>query len=217
MFWISFSVPRNLSQIVAVVIVLGLFLVLPQAGKGFEVTGVDIAPSALVIAAEKARKAGVKVNWMVADMVALPKLEAFDLVFDRGCYHHICQYNSAGYVETLRRLSHGDTRVRSWPAATPMGDAEGLLESKRRLFATISRSCSSSSGYEASVSTRAMPAPMAPRPGLFTCAEKTNNRNERDEKRRREPFFLGAVPAGNSVLVDSQRLTHDCRLSWRHK
>jgi hypothetical protein len=33
------------------------------------------------------------------------------MVFDRGCYHHICQYNSAGYVETLRRLSHGDTRV----------------------------------------------------------------------------------------------------------
>jgi SAM-dependent methyltransferase len=81
------------------------------AGKGFEVIGVDIAPSALVIAAEKARKAGVKVNWMVADILALPKLKAFDLVFDRGCYHHICQYNSAGYVETLRRLSHGDTRV----------------------------------------------------------------------------------------------------------
>ena len=81
------------------------------AGKGFEVTGIDIAPSALVIATEKARKAGVKVNWMVADMVALPKLEAFDMVFDRGCYHHICQYNSAGYVETLRRLSHEDTRA----------------------------------------------------------------------------------------------------------
>jgi SAM-dependent methyltransferase len=81
------------------------------ADKGFEVTGVDVAPTALAIAAEKARKAGVKVNWMVADVVALPKLEPFDLVFDRGCYHHICQYNSAGYVETLRRLSHRGTRV----------------------------------------------------------------------------------------------------------
>jgi SAM-dependent methyltransferase len=81
------------------------------ASKGFEVTGVDVAPSALTIAEKKERKAGVKVNWMVADILALPKLEAFDLVFDRGCYHHICQYNSAGYVKTLRRLSHGDTRV----------------------------------------------------------------------------------------------------------
>jgi SAM-dependent methyltransferase len=81
------------------------------AGKGFEVTGVDVAPTALAIAAEKAHKADVKVNWVVADVVALPKLETFDLVFDRGCYHHICQYNSAGYVETLRRLSHRGTRV----------------------------------------------------------------------------------------------------------
>jgi methylase of polypeptide subunit release factors len=32
------------------------------AGKGFEVTAVDVAPSALVIATEKARKAGVEVN-----------------------------------------------------------------------------------------------------------------------------------------------------------
>ncbi len=81
------------------------------AGKGFEVTAVDVAPSALAIAAKKAREAGVKVNWVLADVVALPKLEAFDLVFDRGCYHHICQYNSAGYVESLRRLSHRDTQA----------------------------------------------------------------------------------------------------------
>ncbi len=81
------------------------------AGKGFEVTAVDVAPSALTIAANKARKAGVKVNWLLADVLALPKLEAFDLVFDRGCYHHICQYNSAGYVETLRRLLHRETRA----------------------------------------------------------------------------------------------------------
>jgi len=81
------------------------------ARRGFEVTGVDVAPSALVIAAEKARKAGVKVNWMVADVVALPKLQPFDLIFDRGCYHHICQYDSAGYVENLRRLSHRGARA----------------------------------------------------------------------------------------------------------
>ena len=81
------------------------------AGKGFEVTAVDVAPSALVIAAQKARKAGVNVNWVVADVVALPKLEPFDLIFDRGCYHHICQYNSPGYVETLRRLAHPGTRA----------------------------------------------------------------------------------------------------------
>jgi len=81
------------------------------AAKGFEVTGVDVAPTALILAADKARQAEAKINWILADVVALPKLEAFDLIFDRGCYHHICLYNSAGYVETLRRLSHGDTRA----------------------------------------------------------------------------------------------------------
>jgi ankyrin repeat protein len=81
------------------------------AGKGFEVTAVDIAPTALAIAAKKAGKAGVKVDWMLADVVALPKLEPFDLIFDRACYHHIQKYNSAGYSETLRRLSHRGTRA----------------------------------------------------------------------------------------------------------
>lgn len=81
------------------------------AGKGFEVTGVDVAPTALALAADKAVQAGLKINWVLADVVALPKLASFDLIFDRGCYHHICQYNSAGYVETLRGLSQAGTHV----------------------------------------------------------------------------------------------------------
>ncbi len=81
------------------------------AGQGFEVTGVDVAPTALNLAREKARKAGVGVRWMVADVLALPPLEPVDLIFDRGCYHHVRQYNAAGYVETTRRLSHPGTRL----------------------------------------------------------------------------------------------------------
>lgn len=81
------------------------------ANGGFEVTGVDVAPTALTIGMEKASRAGVKIDWIVADVVSLPKLKTFDLIFDRGCYHHICQYNSAAYVETLRRLSHPNTQV----------------------------------------------------------------------------------------------------------
>ena len=81
------------------------------ASKGFEVTGVDVAPSALTVAAQKARQANVEVDWLLADVVALPKLQPYDLIFDRGCYHHICQYDSPGYVEALRRLSHAGTRA----------------------------------------------------------------------------------------------------------
>ena len=55
------------------------------ASKGFQVTGVDVAPSALAVAAKKAGEAGVEVEWMLADVVSLPKLPPYDLVFDRGC------------------------------------------------------------------------------------------------------------------------------------
>ncbi len=80
------------------------------ASQGFEVTGVDVSPTALAIAAKKARKADVRVDWILADVVALPELQPYDLIFDRGCYHHICQYDSRAYVETLRRLSHAGSR-----------------------------------------------------------------------------------------------------------
>jgi len=75
------------------------------AKRGFEVTGVDVAPSALAIAAEKAREAEVEVEWVLADVVAMPKLKSYDLIFDRGCYHHICQYDSPGFVKTLCALT----------------------------------------------------------------------------------------------------------------
>jgi SAM-dependent methyltransferase len=81
------------------------------ATKGFEATGVDVAPAALTWAEEKAIEADVDVQWIVADVLALPELEPADLIFDRGCYHHVRQYNAAGYVESVRRLSRPGTRI----------------------------------------------------------------------------------------------------------
>jgi len=81
------------------------------AGKGFDVTGVDVAPSALVHAERKAREAGVKVRWVVADVLALPDMEPVDLIFDRGCYHHVRKYNAAGYVKSIRGISRPGTRL----------------------------------------------------------------------------------------------------------
>lgn len=80
------------------------------ASRGFDVTAVDVAPSALGLAAEKAQKAGVRVRWMLADVLAIPDLEPFDLVFDRGCYHHVHYVDAAGFVQTLRRLTHPGSR-----------------------------------------------------------------------------------------------------------
>src|SRR6266508_4046229 len=38
------------------------------AGRGFDVTAIDIAPTALSLAQEKARKAGASVRWLLADV-----------------------------------------------------------------------------------------------------------------------------------------------------
>jgi SAM-dependent methyltransferase len=71
------------------------------ASKGFEVTGVDVAPTALVLAEERAAKANVRVRWLVADVVTLPDIGSFDFIFDRGCYHHVQLYNAAGFVKSM--------------------------------------------------------------------------------------------------------------------
>lgn len=81
------------------------------ASKGFDVTGVDVAPSALIHAERKAREAGVKARWIVADVLALPEMEPVDLIFDRGCYHHVRKYNAAGYVKSVRGISRPGTRL----------------------------------------------------------------------------------------------------------
>lgn len=81
------------------------------ASKGFEVTAIDIAPTALSLAREKADRAGVKVRWLLASVLSLPQLEPVDFIFDRGCYHEVRFDSAAAYVETVRKLSQpGRTR-----------------------------------------------------------------------------------------------------------
>ena len=81
------------------------------ASKGFDVTAIDIAPTALSLGREKAERAGVKVRWLLANVLSLPQLKPFEFIFDRGCYHEVRFDNAAAYVETVRRLSQpGRTR-----------------------------------------------------------------------------------------------------------
>ena len=80
------------------------------ASKGFDVTAIDVAPTALSIAEAKAEKAGVHVRWLLADVLAMPELEPFDFIFDRGCYHNVRYVDAAAFVESVRRLSRPGTR-----------------------------------------------------------------------------------------------------------
>lgn len=75
------------------------------ATKGFDVTAVDISPTAIARAEAIARREGVKVRWLVADVLRLPELGTFDVVYDRGCYHGVRRTNAKGYVATLRQLT----------------------------------------------------------------------------------------------------------------
>ena len=81
------------------------------ARQGFDVTGIDIAPTALTIARDKAGTAGVKAEWLLADVTRAPNLKPFDFIFDRGCYHGVRRTNAAGYVATLRRLTRRGSRI----------------------------------------------------------------------------------------------------------
>ena len=80
------------------------------ASKGFDVTAMDVAPTALAMAKARADKAKVKVNWMLVDVTAVPKLKPFDFMFDRGCYHGVRRSNAKGFVESACKLSKPGTK-----------------------------------------------------------------------------------------------------------
>lgn len=80
------------------------------ASKGFEVTAIDVAPTALAMAEKKADDAHDKVNWVLADILAPPDLKPFDFIYDRGCYHVVRDQNLTAYLETVRRFSHPGTK-----------------------------------------------------------------------------------------------------------
>jgi methyl halide transferase len=81
------------------------------AGQGFDVTAIDVAPTALGQARAQADRAGVSIRWLLADVTAPPELEPFDVVFDRGCYHGVRRDNAHGYVQSLRRLTRPGSRI----------------------------------------------------------------------------------------------------------
>ena len=57
------------------------------ASRGFDVTVIDIAPTALDIAARKGEQAGAQITWLLADILNPLVLEPFDVAYDRGCYY----------------------------------------------------------------------------------------------------------------------------------
>ncbi len=106
------------------------------AEKGFEVTAIDVAPTALNLAEEKARVENVKVRWLLADVLAPPAgLAPFDFAFDRGCYHHVRSSNAREYVEAAKQWSRPGTQIlilSSYAIEEPRRRVRGVKEEDLR-------------------------------------------------------------------------------------
>jgi len=72
------------------------------AARGLEVTGIDVAPSAIEAARQKARRRKLSVDFRVADALDLHRLEqVFATVIDSGLFHTFGDADRLGYVASL--------------------------------------------------------------------------------------------------------------------
>lgn len=76
------------------------------AQHGLIVVGVDFSSKAITTARDKARRAGVTVEFHSADVTRLDFLsEPFDFVLDIGCFHAVDETGRARYADHLTRLT----------------------------------------------------------------------------------------------------------------
>lgn len=75
------------------------------AQNGFEVTGIDIAKAAIKRAKNKARQAGVEVNFIVGDIFDMPfESESFDFINDNGCFHLLDKRRWRRFINEVHRV-----------------------------------------------------------------------------------------------------------------
>jgi cyclopropane fatty-acyl-phospholipid synthase-like methyltransferase len=72
------------------------------AERGYEVVGVDIAPTAIERAQQKARDRGLTVDFQVGDVLQLDRLgRRFASVVDSGAFHTFDDHDRLAYVESV--------------------------------------------------------------------------------------------------------------------
>jgi len=76
------------------------------AGKGYEVYGVDIAPTAIAWAQEKAKEDSIKANFQVGNVLDLQDYpdDFFDFVLDGHCFHCIIGEDRKLFLASARRI-----------------------------------------------------------------------------------------------------------------
>ncbi|MFI5862468.1 class I SAM-dependent methyltransferase [Streptomyces sp. NPDC051546] len=77
------------------------------AARGFEVDAVDLSPTALAWAGERARAAGARVRFHHGDAFGAAGAGLagpYDLIYDSGCFHHLPPHRRVSYLALLDRL-----------------------------------------------------------------------------------------------------------------
>ena len=75
-----------------------------MAGKGVDVTAIDISQVAIDHAKKIAKKRGVNVNFLAGDIFKT-ELEPrnYQFVYDSGCFHHLTPHRRLSYLDLLHR------------------------------------------------------------------------------------------------------------------
>jgi SAM-dependent methyltransferase len=76
------------------------------ARRGFQVTAIDLVEQAIRSARGKARRANVKVDFRVGDVLKADLGGPYDILFDRGVYHALRLSDLKGFQQMLRRVTH---------------------------------------------------------------------------------------------------------------
>ncbi|GAA3430870.1 class I SAM-dependent methyltransferase [Kutzneria kofuensis] len=71
------------------------------AAKGFDVDAVDLSSTAIAWARDRAREAGVAVDFRCGDAFAANG--PYDLIYDSGCFHHLPPHRRISYLALLDR------------------------------------------------------------------------------------------------------------------
>jgi SAM-dependent methyltransferase len=74
------------------------------AAAGFTVDAVDLSPTAIAWATDRARAAGADIRCYRGDAFTLTDLDGpYDLIYDSGCFHHLPPHRRISYLALLDR------------------------------------------------------------------------------------------------------------------
>ena len=102
-----------------------------MARFGWRVTGVDFVPSAIRKARRKARKAGLSIDFRLADATDLKDIDGpFEYALDIGCLFSIDEPGQGRYASGLARLvnSGGNYMLYAWLPRVRQGKRYGLAQ-----------------------------------------------------------------------------------------